>query len=591
MTELLNGCVPKPGEPDLRGFGWWLLDRQSHVAHQVLLDCGSPVYILCYSPDRRLLATAGMDAVVRIVEWETGKISREIPSRSSWKSNGVAFSPDGNELATAGDDGTVRIWNPATGIERLKILQRIRQNHFTCCIRSTAVRSSRAATIRLINIFAADTGLKLQKHSRDTTEPSKVCFWPTMERRSCPAVTTKRPACGTSTPVWNCSRIRSRSLLVWPINSPTRIENLLMLGTDQGDVEIWNILESRKVSDVKHLDGVVSLALHPRGTFLAAGDRGGSIREWHLSARGEIGADEFGASQPRAWQAHQGRVHSLVYAGAGSRLISAGGDGRVVAWNLLATGPETDAMHVVVESANAFDLIPNTDSLMTSSGFERGLTRWNWKTGTQEARLAPFDIGNACCLWKVLARWTGALCHIGPRCAKVLSMVPLDEVFRRPPHESDLFEWNPGGAVGPPRFAPDSQSLAVRFQPDGTDGVADARKIWLHGPPNFTRREAIPIAEARIADFAPDGKTLALATDVGLVLWDLSNRSIAWQQRQPEIYSLAFSPNGKFLATGGVDRLAIKFGMPMTARFVTALTSHRAHGSTPWPFHATAARS
>src|SRR5262249_13915757 len=119
VTELLNRHVPAAGETDRRGFEWGDLRRQSHRAHRVLLDAEAPLYTLCHSPDRKLLATPGKDATVRLLDPQTGEISREIVT-GQIEVNGVAFSPDGGELATAGDDGTIRVWNLKSGAERLQ---------------------------------------------------------------------------------------------------------------------------------------------------------------------------------------------------------------------------------------------------------------------------------------------------------------------------------------------------------------------------------------------------------------------------------------------------------------------------------------
>jgi hypothetical protein len=72
------------------------------------------VLALAFSPDGKLLASAGYDRTVRIWDAMTGQLKQTLQDHSD-SVYAVAFSPDGKLLASCGADRAVKLWDVATG--------------------------------------------------------------------------------------------------------------------------------------------------------------------------------------------------------------------------------------------------------------------------------------------------------------------------------------------------------------------------------------------------------------------------------------------------------------------------------------------
>lgn len=78
------------------------------------------VYHVAFSPDGKLLASAGNDRTIGLWDLTTGNELRRMTGHDDcvrW----LVFSPDGKTLASASYDKTVRLWDTATGKEKAKL--------------------------------------------------------------------------------------------------------------------------------------------------------------------------------------------------------------------------------------------------------------------------------------------------------------------------------------------------------------------------------------------------------------------------------------------------------------------------------------
>lgn len=264
--------------------------------------------------------------------------------------------------------------------------------------------------------------------------------------------------------------------------------------------------------------------------------------------------------QLRVLQAHVLGARSVAFSPDGNTIASGGGDAMVRLWNSHTGKPiHTLQGHTKVVDTVAF----SPDGKTLASGDRDGSVRlWNARTGALVGILKRQSLHSVGLVafspdGQYIATAAARTVHLyNAHTAKLIRTLQVRVV---------------GGSMIGVAFSPNSKIVASTSQ----DGRL---RMWntQTGERIYTLKEG---NYPKIAlDFAPDGKTIAASSGGGKVyVWNVRTGKLVRTIQAQRAYTIAFSPNGKTIAAAGLDAGVdnpIRLYHARTGKLVRTLRGH-----------------
>src|SRR5262245_31806058 len=316
--HLLEECPPPS-----RGWEWHYLKRLCQTDLFTLAAHPAETRALAYSPDGDLLASGsgtflpGNDnGEVKVWDARTGKelqtLLRQVDTIFA-----VSFSPDSRLLATAGRDGKIVLWNPRSG-------ERLHELNARGIVYDLAFSpdSRHLASVGMdVRIFDVESEKSVQLPKKHTSVVFSVA-WSPDDRY---LVSTDRNG---EAHLWNPDKAEHVRLLAHVLDLRTSAFSpdgtQLVAGSWDGSILLWDMsnLDAPPIIRNANAGQIYDLAFGPDGRRVAFCARDG-VRIWDMRTGAEL----------HAFTGHNGVAISVAFSPVGSWLATGGVDGMVKIWD------------------------------------------------------------------------------------------------------------------------------------------------------------------------------------------------------------------------------------------------------------------
>jgi WD40 repeat protein/serine/threonine protein kinase len=550
---------------DLREWEWYYLMRLCNVEPLIIPDT-TEVKGVSFSPTGDRLASAGGDGTVKIWNSTTGKLIRAIPDAHSDSVVSVAFHPDGKHLASRGADLKVKVWDltatdQAVFTEQCDATRKVGSSYtvaFSPDGRLLATGSD--GEVRLYDWESRQVLGILRGHEKNAIS---VAF--SRDGRRLASASTGEGVNLWDTQTWG-SPLRTFLTHPHPVSALAFSPDggrLLAEASFNRKVRIWDTATGELRHTFPHDGGVGGVAFSPDGRRLASAGEEKIVRVWDAATGREV----------LGLRGHTGPCGCVAFSPDGHRLASASTDKTIRVWD--ATPLREDERQDILTFTGHGDEIRSVavspDGRVASAGIGGPVKVWDAATGEVGVKFNAHGVTVFCLAWQpdgeriASAGWDG----------------------RR--HTVWVWDARTGKPVFPLRSG--VACFAMGFSPDGrylvTGGGNGALQVWNAETGREVGALGTHDQDIRGVVFSRVGGHLATSSGNGEVkLWDVTRLDKEYLDGKPAprhtlparvpgpSLNMAFSPDGKRLATGGEKNL-INVRDVQTGNLLQRLPGHR----------------